>query len=183
MNKLTIRDIDVSGKRVLTRVDFNVPLSYKTGTITDDSRIRATLPTIDYLIDKGAKVILCSHLGRPGGKASRELSLAIVAQRLSQILRQQVNITNDCIGPEVEKAVADMQNGDVLLLENLRFHAEEEKGEDSFARALARLGDIFVNDAFGTSHRNHASIVGVTNTCVGSRTAAGKGSKTLWGKF
>jgi phosphoglycerate kinase len=162
MNKLTIRNIDVIGKRVLVRVDFNVPLNYKTGAITDDSRIRASLPTIDYLIDKGAKIILCSHLGRPAGKPSAEFSLAIVARHLSQILRQQVRFINNCIGQEVENAIADMQNGDVILLENLRFHAEEEKGDDAFAKALARLGDIYVNDAFGTSHRKHASIVGVT---------------------
>lgn len=162
MDKLTIRDVDVNGKRVLVRVDFNVPLDYRTGDIADDSRIKATLPTIDYLTENGARVILCSHLGRPGGKVVDELSLAIVARRLSQILRQTVEITGDCIGPEVEKAVAGLKNGDVLLLENLRFHDEEEKNGNSFARALARLGDIFVNDAFGTSHRAHASIVGVT---------------------
>ena len=162
MDKLTIRDVDVNGKRVLVRVDFNVPLDYRTGDIADDSRIKATLPTIDYLTENGARVILCSHLGRPGGKVVDELSLAIVARRLSQILRQTGEITGDCIGPEVEKAVAGLKNGDVLLLENLRFHDEEEKNGNSFARALARLGDIFVNDAFGTSHRAHASIVGVT---------------------
>ena len=162
MDKLTIRDVDVNGKRVLVRVDFNVPLDYRTGDIADDSRIKATLPTIDYLTENGARVILCSHLGRPGGKVVNELGLAVVAKRLSQILRQTVEITGDCIGPEVEKAVAGLKNGDVLLLENLRFHDEEEKNGTSFARALARLGDVFVNDAFGTSHRAHASIVGVT---------------------
>ncbi len=163
MDKLTIRDVDVSGKRTLVRVDFNVPLDYRTGEITDDSRIKATLPTIDYLTENGAKVILCSHMGRPGGKVVKELSLSIVARRLSRILRQTVEFTGDCIGPEVEKAVAGLKNGDVLLLENLRFHNEEEKSDVSFARALARLGDIFVNDAFGTSHRCHASIVGITH--------------------
>jgi phosphoglycerate kinase len=162
MNKLTIRDVEVTGKRILVRVDFNVPLDYNTGEITDDGRIKATLPTIDYLIENGARVILCSHLGRPGGKVLNELSLAVVARRLSKILRQTVEITDDCIGPEVEEKVASLKNGDVLLLENLRFHDEEEKGDPSFARALARLGDIFVNDAFGTSHRSHASIVGIT---------------------
>lgn len=162
MDKLSIRDVDVNGKRVLVRVDFNVPLDYRTGDIADDSRIKATLPTIDYLTENGARVILCSHLGRPGGKVINELSLAVVAKRLSQILRQTVEITGDCIGPEVEIKVAGLKNGDVLLLENLRFHDEEEKSDTSFARALARLGDIFVNDAFGTSHRAHASIVGVT---------------------
>jgi phosphoglycerate kinase len=162
MKKLTIRDVDVSGKRVLVRVDFNVPLNYKTGAITDDSRIIASLPTIDFLIDNGAKVILCSHLGRPGGKPSVEFSLAIVAEHLSQILRQPVKFVNDCIGSEVEKTINSMKNGDIIFLENLRFYAEEEKGDDNFARELAKLGDIFVNDAFGTSHRKHASIVGVT---------------------
>ena len=162
MDKLSIRDVDVNGKRVLVRVDFNVPLDYRTGDIADDSRIRATLPTIDYLTENGARVILCSHLGRPGGKVVNELSLSIVARRLSQILRQTVEITGDCIGPEVEIKVAGLKNGDVLLLENLRFHDEEEKSDTSFVRALARLGDIFVNDAFGTSHRVHASIVGIT---------------------
>jgi phosphoglycerate kinase len=162
MDKLTIRDIDVNGKRVLVRVDFNVPLDYQTGAITDDSRIRATLPTIDYLVDNGARVILCSHLGRPNGKVVSELSLVSIANRLSQILRQKVMFIADCIGLEVEKAVANLQNGDILLLENLRFHDEEERSEASFARALARFGDIYVNDAFGTSHRAHASIVDIT---------------------
>ncbi len=163
MDKLTVRDIDVSGKRVLVRVDFNVPLNDKTGNITDNSRIRATLPTIEYLIDRGARTILCSHLGRPGGKAVKKLSLAVVARRLGQILRQPVEFTRDCVGPEVEKAAENLESGGVLLLENLRFHSDEEMGSASFAQDLARLGDIFVNDAFGTSHRSHASIVGITN--------------------
>jgi phosphoglycerate kinase len=154
--------MEVNGKRLLVRVDFNVPLDDRTGDITDDSRIKATLPTIDYLIYHGARVILCSHLGRPGGKVVDRLSLAVVAQRLSQILRQPVAVAKDCIGPEVEKKVASLESGDVLLLENLRFHSDEENGSALFAQALARLGDIFVNDAFGTSHRAHASIVGVT---------------------
>ncbi len=163
MDKITIRDVEVNGKRVLVRVDFNVPLDIKTGEITDDSRIKATLPTIDYLIDHGAKVILCSHLGRPKGKVVSELSLAVVARRLSQILRQPVELAKDCIGPEVEKMVENLACGDVLLLENLRFHSNEETGSAPFAKALARLGDIFVNDAFGTSHRAHASIVGINS--------------------
>jgi phosphoglycerate kinase len=162
MNKLTVRDIDVSGKKVLVRVDFNVPLNYKTGAITDDSRIRASLPTIDYLVEKEARIILCSHLGRPSGKHSPEFSLAIVAHHLSQILRQPVKFVNDCIGPEVDNAISYMKNGEILLLENLRFYEEEEKGDDDFARILSKHGDIFVNDAFGTAHRKHASIVGVT---------------------
>lgn len=161
MNKMTIRDIDVSVKRVLVRVDFNVPIDAKTGTITDDSRIRATLPTIRYLLERNARVILISHLGRPKGKVVDELRLTPVAQRLSQILGQQVGVAVNCIGPEVEKSVAALRNGDVMLLENLRFHSDEETGSADFAKALARLGDIFVNDAFGTSHRAHASIAGI----------------------
>jgi phosphoglycerate kinase len=161
MDKMTVRDIDVSGKRVLDRVDFNVPIDAKTGAITDDSRIRAALPTIKYLIERHARVILISHLGRPKGKVVDELRLAPVAQRLSQILGQQVGVAVDCIGTEVEKSVAALRSGDVLLLENLRFHSDEETGSADFAEALARLGDVFVNDAFGTSHRAHASIAGV----------------------
>ncbi len=163
MDKLTVRDIDVNGKRVLVRVDFNVPLNDRTGDITDDSRIRATLPTIEYLIDQGARTILASHLGRPGGKVVKKLSLAVVARRLGQILRQPVEFVRDCVGHEVGKAVKNLESGGVLLLENLRFHADEETGSASFARDLARLGNVFVNDAFGTSHRAHASIVGITN--------------------
>jgi len=163
MEKMTIKDIEVSGKRVLVRVDFNVPLDEKTGEITDDSRIRATLPTIKYLIERRARIILMSHLGRPRGKVVDNLRLGVVARQLSQILGQSVGMAMDCIGPEVEKSVASLKDGDILLLENLRFHPDEEDGDDSFARALAGLGDIFVNDAFGTSHRAHASIVGVTH--------------------
>ncbi len=162
MDKMTVKDIAVSGKRVLVRVDFNVPLNTE-GKITDDSRIKATLPTIEYLVEKGARVILCSHLGRPGGKADNKLSLAIVGQRLSQIFRQPVTVTRDCVGPKVEKAVASLKNGDVLLLENLRFHTEEERGSTAFAQALAGLAEVYVNDAFGTCHRTHASMVGITN--------------------
>ena len=162
MDKLTLRDIDVGGKRVLVRVDFNVPLDEKTGTISDDSRIRAALLTIKYLVDRGAKVILCSHLGRPDGKVVENLRLAVVAQRLSQLLNKQVGATRDSIGPEAEKAAETLKSGDVLLLENLRFHAAEEENDPDFARALASLADIYVDDAFGTAHRKHASIVGVT---------------------
>lgn len=161
MAKMTVRDIEVSDKRVIVRVDFNVPFDEKTGTITDDSRIRAALPTIRYLIERGARVILISHLGRPEGKVVNELRLTGVAQRLSQILGQQVGIATDCIGPEVEKSVEALKPGQVLLLENLRFYSDEETGRPAFAKALARLGDIFVNDAFGTSHRAHASIAGI----------------------
>jgi len=161
MNKMTVRDIDVSNKRVLVRVDFNVPVDASTGAITDDSRIRAVLPTIKYLIERNARVILISHMGRPKGKVVNELRLTPVAQRLSQILGQQVGVAVNCIGPEVEKSVEALKATDVLLLENLRFHSDEETGSADFAKALARLGDIFVNDAFGTSHRAHASIAGI----------------------
>lgn len=161
MDKMTVRDIEVEGKRVLVRVDFNVPLDEKTGTITDDNRIRASLPTIQYLIKRGARVILISHLGRPDGKVVNELRMAPVAQRLSQILGQQVGGATDCVGPEVEKSVESLKSGHVILLQNLRFHPDEETGSAAFAQALARLGDIFVNDAFGTSHRAHASIAGI----------------------
>jgi len=161
MNKMTVRDIEVTGKKVLVRVDFNVPVDPETGAIVDDSRIRAALPTIEYLIKRNARVILISHLGRPRGKVVDELRLTPVAQRLSQILGQQVGVAVNCIGPEVEKSVETLKAGDVLLLENLRFHSDEETGSAEFARSLARLGDIFVNDAFGTSHRAHASIGGI----------------------
>jgi len=162
MNKKTVRDIDVSGKRVLVRVDLNVPLDIETGDISDDTRIRAVLPSIKYLIDREAKAILCSHLGRPDGKVVDNLRLAPVAEQLSKLLGKPVVMASDCIGPEVEEAVARLTDGGVLLLENLRFHAEEEKNDPKFARALARLADIYVNDAFGTAHRAHASTVGVT---------------------
>jgi len=161
MNKKTVRDIDVSGKRVLVRVDLNVPLDEETGAITDETRIRAVLPTIRYLIDRKARVILCSHLGRPEGKVVDELSLAPVARRLSEILGLPVEMAMDCIGPQVEEAVGELKEGEVLLLENLRFRPEEEKNDPDFAQALARLADIYVNDAFGTAHRTHASTVGV----------------------
>ena len=163
MNKMTVRDVEVGDKRILVRVDFNVPTNEKTGAITDDSRIRATLPTIRYLTERGSRAILISHLGRPRGKVVNKLRLTGVAQRLSQILGQQVGVATDCIGPEVEKSVEALQPGDVLLLENLRFHSDEETGSASFAQSLARLGEIFVNDAFGTSHRAHASIAGMAN--------------------
>jgi phosphoglycerate kinase len=162
MTKLTVRDIDVKDKRVLVRVDFNVPMNEDTGVITDDSRIRASLPTIQYLVDHKAKVILCSHLGRPKGAPEAKFSLAPVAKRLAELIGKPVAFTRDCIGPEAENAVKALKSGDILLLENLRFHAEEEKNGPDFARALASLADVYVNDAFGTAHRAHASIVGVT---------------------
>ena len=162
MNKLTVRDVEVDGKRVLVRVDFNVPQDEKTGAITDDSRIRAALPTIRYLMDRGARVILATHLGRPQGKVDDRLRLTPVAQRLSQILGKQVGVAHNCIGAETEKSIQALRSGDVILLENLRFHSAEERDGPVFARALARFADVYVNDAFGTSHRSHASIVGVT---------------------
>ena len=160
-NKMTIRDVDVAGKRVLVRVDLNVPLDDGTGEITNDNRIQAVLPTIQYLIDRGARVILASHLGRPEGRVEESMRLAVVARRLSQLLGKQVEVTRDCIGAEVEKSVAALKNGDVLLLENLRFYPGEEENDPAFAESLAKLADIYVDDAFGTAHRSHASIVGV----------------------
>jgi len=161
MNKLTVRDIQVGGRRVLVRVDFNVTLNATTGDITDDSRIQAAIPTIDYLISKGARIILCSHLGRPGGMVVEGLRLGSVARRLSKLLRQEVKYTTESIGTEVEETVAALKAGEVILLENLRFHAGEEENSPAYATALARLADVYVNDAFATAHRSHASIVGV----------------------
>ena len=158
MPKMTVKDIEVRNKRVLVRVDFNVPLNEKTGEITDDNRIRAALPTIQYLTEQRAKVILMSHLGRPKGKVVEDLRLGIAARRFSEILGQPVSMAPDCVGSDVENMVDTMKAGDVLMLENLRFHAEEESGDASFARALARLGDVYVNDAFGAAHRAHASV-------------------------
>lgn len=162
MNKMTIRDAALAGKRVLTRVDFNVPLD-SAQEITDDTRIAASLPTINALLERGAAVILMSHLGRPKGTPNPRYSLRPVAARLSALLGRTVGFAPDCIGSEVEAMAATLRPGDVLLLENLRFHAEEEANEDSFARGLAALGDIFVNDAFGSAHRAHASTEGVTH--------------------
>jgi len=161
MNKKTVRDIEVKGKRVLVRVDFNVPRDKSTGEITDDARIRAALPTIQYLIDAGAKVILCSHLGRPKGVVSEDLRLARAGERLASLLGRPVRCLSECVGPQVEGVVGGMKPGDVVLLENLRFHPEEEKNDPGFARSLAQLADIYVNDAFGTAHRAHASTAGV----------------------
>ncbi|MCR4393956.1 MAG: phosphoglycerate kinase [Dehalococcoidales bacterium] len=159
-NKKTIRDIDVTGKRVLVRVDYNVPTD-KDGKITDDSRIRASLPTIKYLLDHRAKIILASHFGRPKGKVNESMRLAPMAERLSALLGKPVQALKDCIGPEVEDAVARMKEGDIIMLENLRFHPEEEANDDQFARSLAKLADIYVDDAFGAAHRAHASIAGI----------------------
>ena len=161
MPKKTVEDIEVNGKRVLLRVDFNVPLNINTGAISDDSRIRASLPTIRYLIDHKAKIILCSHLGRPGGKVVENLRIAPIAQRLSQLMGLPVSTASDCIGQEVERKAGTLKEGNILVLENLRFHPEEEANGADFARKLAGLADIYVNDAFGTAHRAHASTVGV----------------------
>jgi phosphoglycerate kinase len=161
MLKKTVEDIEVKGKRVLLRVDFNVPISKNSGVISDDSRIRASLPTIKYLVDHGAKVIICSHIGRPGGKVVENLRMAPTAQRLSELMGLPVSTASDCIGPEVQSKVGALKEGGILVLENLRFHPEEGKNDADFARQLANLADIYVNDAFSTAHRHHASIVGV----------------------
>ena len=161
MDKKTIEKVDLKGKRVFIRADFNVPLD-ENGNITDDGRIRSTLPTINYALDAGAKVILASHLGRPKGKPNPKYSLAPVALRLNRLLNKEVKFAKDCIGPDVEHLVQGMRPGDVLLLENLRFHAEEEKNDEGFSKALAAFTDVYVNDAFGTAHRAHASTYGIT---------------------
>ena len=161
MDKKTIEKVDLKGKRVFIRADFNVPID-ENGNITDDGRIRSTLPTINYALDAGAKVILASHLGRPKGKPSPKYSLAPVALRLNRLLSKEVKFAKDCIGPEVEHLVAGMRPGDVLLLENLRFHEDEERNDEDFSKALAAFTDVYVNDAFGTAHRAHASTYGIT---------------------
>ncbi|HYR84951.1 MAG TPA: phosphoglycerate kinase, partial [Terriglobia bacterium] len=160
MGKLSISDLDLRGKRVFMRVDFNVPI--EGGRITDDTRIEASLPSIRYVLEKGGRLILASHLGRPKGKPEPKYSLKPVAARLSELLGKQVAFAPDCVGPEVEKMVSSLRDGDALLLENLRFHAEEEKNDPAFARQLAALCDVYVNDAFGTAHRAHASTAGIT---------------------
>jgi phosphoglycerate kinase len=160
LNKLSIDELNIRGKRVFIRVDFNVPFDDNL-RITDDSRIRSTLPTINYAIDEGAKVILASHLGRPKGKPDPRYSLAPVAKRLQRLLDKDVVFAPDCIGSQVEGLVGKMKEGDVLLLENLRFHSEEEKNDTHFAENLAKLADFYINDAFGAAHRAHASTVGV----------------------
>jgi phosphoglycerate kinase len=175
MAKLFIEDLGVRGKRVIVRTDYNVPV--KDGKVEDDKRIVASLPTVNYLLEKGAAVILMSHLGRPDGKAKPEFSLKPVAEKLQELIKRPVKFLNDCVGPEVEKACAAMKPGDVILLENLRFHIEEEgkvkledgsklkaKDEDvkAFRAKLTKLADVYVNDAFGTAHRDHSSMTGVT---------------------
>lgn len=165
MNKKTIRDIEVSGRRVLVRCDFNVPM--KGGSITDDRRIRESLPTILDLVGRGARVVLCSHLGRPDGARNMDYSLGPVAVRLAKLLGQSVPLMPDCVGDDVEASVAAMKDGDVVLLENVRFHAAETDNDPAFAAQLGRLGEIYVNDAFGTAHRAQASTEGVAHVLPG----------------
>jgi phosphoglycerate kinase len=159
LNKKSIEDIDVAGKKVLARCDFNVPL--KDGVITNDKRIVAALPTIKYLVDHKARLILCSHLGRPKGEFKPEFSLAPVAKRLSELLGQEVKMAKDVIGPDAKKLASELKDGEVMLLENVRFHAEETKNDPAFAKELASMAEIYVNDAFGACHRAHASTAGV----------------------
>ncbi len=161
MNKKTIKDVDLKGKRVFCRVDFNVPMN--NGEVTDETRIKAALPTIKYIVDQGAKVILASHLGRPKGKVVEEMRLTPVAARLSQLLGKQVSKVDSSIGEEVKLEIDQMENGDVLLLENVRFHAGEEKNDQELAKEFASLADIYVNDAFGAAHRAHASTEGIAH--------------------
>ncbi|MBT3276052.1 MAG: phosphoglycerate kinase [Spirochaetales bacterium] len=157
----TVKDLDLKGKKILVRVDFNVPL--KNGEITDDTRIRAALPTIRYILEQDGALILMSHLGRPKGERKPELSLSPVAKRLAELLSKEVTMADDCVGADVEKQAANLEAGEILLLENLRYYSEEEKNDPEFAKKLGRLGDIYVNDAFGAAHRAHASTEGVAS--------------------
>ena len=160
-NKKSVEDIDVAGKKVLVRCDFNVPM--KDGFITDDKRIVGALPTIKYLLDHNAAVILCSHMGRPKGEFNMKYSLAPVAKRLTELLGQNVELASDVIGPDAKAKAASLKPGQAMLLENVRFHAEEEKNDPAFAKELASMAEIYVNDAFGTAHRAHASTAGVAD--------------------
>jgi len=160
MRKLSVKDLDLKGKRVLMRVDFNVPLKEK--RVTDDTRIKAALPTINFVLDKGASLVLMSHLGRPKGKVVEDLRMDPVAKRLEELLGREVKKLDECVGETVKREVEKMRPGDIILLENTRFYKEEKANEENFAKKLASFGDIFVNDAFGTAHRAHASTVGVT---------------------
>ncbi len=166
MAKKTVKDVDVTGKRVFVRVDFNVPIDEE-GNITDDTRIRAAMPTIEYLTNSNAKVILASHLGRPKGEINLKFSLRPVAEKLSRLSNRKILFSSDCIGPEAAEKVNKMNDGDILLLENLRFHKEEEENDAHFAKKLASLADIYVNDAFGTAHRAHASTYGIAKFLPG----------------
>ena len=163
MNKKTVRDIDVNGKKVLVRCDFNVPIDSETGKITDNRRIRAALPTIQYLLDHNAKVILCSHLGRPKGEFNLKYSLKPVAEELSKLLNKDVKLAKDVIGESAKELTSNMNEGDVVLLENVRFHKEEEQNDSEYSKALASMAEIYVNDAFGTAHRAHSSTTGVAD--------------------
>ena len=163
MNKKTVRDIDVNGKKILVRCDFNVPQNKETGKITDNRRIRAAMPTIKYLLDNNAKVILCSHLGRPKGEFNEKFSLKPVAEELSKLLGKEVKLAKDVIGDDAKNLVGNIKEGEIVLLENVRFHKEEEANDPEFAKALASFADIYVNDAFGTSHRAHGSTAGVAD--------------------
>ncbi|WP_339254210.1 phosphoglycerate kinase [Sporosarcina sp. FSL W8-0480] len=163
--KQTIKDIDLNGKRVFCRVDFNVPM--ENGNVSDDTRIRAAIPTIEYMTEQGAKVILASHLGRPKGEVKDELRLTAAGERLAELLQKDVKKLDESIGENVEKAVSEMQNGDILLLENVRFHANEEKNDAELAKQFAALADVFVNDAFGAAHRAHASTAGIAEFIPG----------------
>jgi 3-phosphoglycerate kinase len=162
MPKKTIRDISLSGRKVLVRCDFNVPLDGD-GNITDDTRIDGAVPTIKYLLDNGAKVILCSHLGRPGGERNPDFSLKIVATRLGELIGKNVSFVEDCVGEKVNEVIDDLSEGEVLLLENVRFYKEETENDEAFSRQLSELTDVYVNDAFGTAHRAHASTAGVAS--------------------
>ena len=172
MSKKTVADVDVRGKKVLMRVDFNVPI--ESGKITDDRRIVQALPTIKDVIGRGGRLILMSHLGRPKGGPEAKFSLKPAAQRVSELLQKDVKFADDCIGPNVEQMVASLKDGDVLLLENLRFHKEEEKNDPNFARQIAKLGDVYVNDAFGTAHREHASTFGAAQALAGKPRVIGQ---------
>ncbi|QDY46088.1 phosphoglycerate kinase [Planococcus glaciei] len=159
LNKMTMKDVDLKGKRVFCRVDFNVPMSE--GKVTDDTRIRAAVPTIEYLVENGAKVILASHLGRPKGTVNEDMRLAAAGAKLSELLHKEVKSLDESIGPKVEQEIASMNDGDIVLLENVRFHPGEEKNDEELAKAFAALADVFVNDAFGAAHRAHASTAGI----------------------
>jgi len=177
MAKLTVNELDLQGKRVLTRVDYNVPMAESDGVmvINDDTRIRATLPTLRAMIEKGAKVVLCAHLGRPKGERVDSMSLRPVAQKLSELINQPVAFCDQCVGDKVTDAVSQLKNGNILLLENVRYHAEEEANDAAFAEQLAVNADIYVNDAFGAAHRSHASTAGVARVVTerGGQCAAG----------
>ncbi|MDR4497715.1 MAG: phosphoglycerate kinase [Candidatus Scalindua sp.] len=170
MKKLFITDLELKGKKVFVRVDYNVPLDDQ-GNITDDARIRATLPTLNYLLDEGAKIILASHLGRPNGKVVPSLSVRPIAKRLHRLLDKEVMFAKDCVGPEVEKKINNMQAGDILLLENLRFHREEQENDPLFAKALVGSCDVYIQEAFGNCHRKHASMVSINGAI--QKSAAG----------